>query len=45
MLAQADHGFLFRSPANVIAEFPQYRHTRDYDELRNFIDGVSRRAG
>ena len=44
MLAQADHGFLFRSPANVIAEFPQHRHTRDYDELRGFIDGVSRRA-
>ena len=45
MLAQADHGFLFRSPANVIAEFAQYRHTRDYDELRDLIDGVSRRAG
>lgn len=41
MLAQADHGFLFRSPANVIEAFPQYRHTNDYDELRRLIDSVS----
>ncbi|MDA1094172.1 MAG: bifunctional phosphoserine phosphatase/homoserine phosphotransferase ThrH [Acidobacteria bacterium] len=44
MLAQADHGFLFRSPANVIAEFPQYRHTSEYDELRRLIDGASGRT-
>ncbi|HIE93175.1 MAG TPA: bifunctional phosphoserine phosphatase/homoserine phosphotransferase ThrH [Acidobacteria bacterium] len=41
MLAQADHGFLFRSPANVIEVFPQYRHTDEYDELRQLIDSVS----
>ena len=41
MLAQADHGFLFRSPANVIAEFPQYPHTDDYAELRRLIDSVT----
>ena len=45
MLAQADHGFLFRSPDNVIAEFPQYRHTREYDDLRSLIDSVSGRTG
>ena len=33
MLAQADAGFLFRSPANVRAEFPQYPAHEDYDEL------------
>ncbi|MFT4820765.1 MAG: phosphoserine/homoserine phosphotransferase [Candidatus Azotimanducaceae bacterium] len=38
MLAEADAGFLFRAPDNVIAEFPQYRVTNDYSELRAFID-------
>jgi len=38
MLAEADTGFLFRSPDNVIAEFPQFQHTEDYDELRRLID-------
>jgi phosphoserine/homoserine phosphotransferase len=38
MLSEADAGFLFRAPDNVIAEFPQYRVTNDYSELRNFID-------
>jgi phosphoserine/homoserine phosphotransferase len=38
MLADADAGFLFRAPDNVIAEFPQYRVTNDYSELRAFID-------
>jgi phosphoserine/homoserine phosphotransferase len=33
MLAEADTGFLFRSPANVIAEFPQFRAMTDYDDL------------
>lgn len=41
MLAQADHGFLFRSPQNVIDEFPQYSHTDNYAELRQLIDRVS----
>ena len=38
MLSEADAGFLFRAPDNVIAEFPRYRHTTDYQELRSFID-------
>ncbi len=33
MLAEADHGFLFRAPDNVIAEFPQFPATDDYDDL------------
>jgi phosphoserine/homoserine phosphotransferase len=38
MLEEADAGFLFRSPQNVIDEFPQYTHTTEYDELRAFFD-------
>ena len=38
MLEEADAGFLFRSPVNVIEEFPQYRVTNEYSELRRFID-------
>ncbi len=38
MLEQADAGFLFRAPDNVIAEFPQYAVTNEYAELRSFID-------
>ena len=38
MLEEADAGFLFRSPANVIEEFPQDRVTNEYCELRRFID-------
>ena len=34
MLAEAHAGILFRPPANVIAEFPQFPVTRNYDELR-----------
>lgn len=43
MLAQADAGILFRPPANVIAEFPQFPVTRDYDELRDaFLEAAAR---
>ncbi len=38
MLSEADAGFLFRAPDNVIEEFPQFRVTNDYSELRAFID-------
>src|SRR5689334_9650231 len=34
MLATADAGILFRPPANVIADFPQFPVTTTYDELR-----------
>ena len=33
MLAEADAGFLFHAPANVIAEFPQFPALDTYDEL------------
>ena len=33
MLGAADAGFLFRSPANVIAEFPQFPALTEYDDL------------
>ena len=38
MLAEADAGFLFRAPQNVIDEFPEYPVTEDYNELRGFFD-------
>jgi phosphoserine/homoserine phosphotransferase len=34
MLAEADAGILFRPPDNVVADFPQFPVTRDYDQLR-----------
>ena len=34
MLAEADAGILFRPPENVIREFPDFRVTRTYEELR-----------
>ena len=39
MLEEADAGFFFRAPANVIERFPQYAATDDYDELRELISG------
>lgn len=46
MLGEADVGFLFRAPENVIAEFPQFPAHTDYDELLDAIaaelgDGMS----
>ena len=34
MLAEADAGFLFKAPDNVIQDFPQFPITRAYDELK-----------
>ena len=34
MLAASDAGILFRAPANVVAEFPQFPTAREYDELK-----------
>ena len=42
MLAEAHAGILFRPPANVIAEFPQFPVTTSYDELREAIIRASR---
>jgi phosphoserine/homoserine phosphotransferase len=45
MLAAAHAGILFRPPANVIAEFPQFPVTREYAELeRAFADAARRIA-
>lgn len=33
MLAEADHGFLFRAPDNVIREFPQFPALTEYEDL------------
>ena len=40
MLAEADQGFLFRAPAHVIREFPQFPATDSYDELLDRITGA-----
>ena len=37
MLGAADFGFLFKSPANVRAEFPQFPAVDEYDELMGLI--------
>ena len=37
MLKEADHGFLFRPPANVTAEFSQFQVAEDYETLKNYI--------
>jgi phosphoserine/homoserine phosphotransferase len=34
MLAAADAGILFRPPANVVADFPQFPVTTTFAELR-----------
>ena len=38
MLKEADAGFLFRAPQNVIDEFPQYPVTTRYPILAEFFD-------
>jgi phosphoserine/homoserine phosphotransferase len=35
MLAEADAGILHNPPDNVVAEFPQFPVSRDYDQLRS----------
>lgn len=43
MLKEADAGIFFCPPDNVIAEFPQFPVTRNYDELRRAIVDASAR--
>jgi len=38
MLEQADAGILFRPPAKVVNDYPQYPVTNNYTELENLID-------
>ncbi len=44
MLAAAHAGILFRPPAKVAAEFPQYPVARTYAQLSRAIERVSRKA-
>lgn len=37
MLGQADHGFLFHAPENVVRQFPQFPAVDDYTELLRLI--------
>ena len=37
MLAQADHGFLFHAPENIVRQFPQFPAVNDYSELLRLI--------
>ena len=37
MLAQADHGFLFHAPENIVRQFPQFPAIDDYSELLKLI--------
>jgi len=37
MLAEADAGFLFKPPQNVIAEFPQYPVAMNYSDLLGYF--------
>lgn len=43
MLAEADAGFLFHAPPNVIAEFPQFPAVHTYDDLRQLLIANSQR--
>lgn len=43
MLEEADAGILFRAPANVIEEFPQYPAVQSYEDLRREFCAASER--
>lgn len=40
MLAEANAGILFRPPANVVAEFPQFPVLHEYGQLREHIMSI-----
>jgi phosphoserine/homoserine phosphotransferase len=42
MLSAAHAGILFRPPANVIAEFPQFPVTHEYAELERAFEAAAR---
>jgi len=44
MLGAADAGILFRPPANVVAEFPQFPVTNDYAELERAFESAALRV-
>ena len=41
MLGAADAGILFRPPANIIAEFPQFPVVYEYDRLREHLMSIA----
>ena len=44
MLAEADAGFLFKAPANVIEEFPQFQAVDSLEALKGaFLEASDRR--
>ncbi|MBL6945254.1 MAG: bifunctional phosphoserine phosphatase/homoserine phosphotransferase ThrH [Rhodospirillales bacterium] len=43
MLGAAEAGILFRSPDNVIREFPQFPHVTEYDDLADQFREASKR--
>jgi phosphoserine / homoserine phosphotransferase len=43
MLKEANAGILFRAPANVVAEFPQFPVETEYAQLRRRIDEAAAR--
>jgi len=43
MLSEADYGFLFNAPENVITEFPQFPAIKTYNELQSEFEKVSPR--
>lgn len=43
MLAEADAGILFKAPANVIAEFPQFPAVHEYEDLKKEFLKASKR--
>ncbi|WIM04691.1 MAG: bifunctional phosphoserine phosphatase/homoserine phosphotransferase ThrH [Candidatus Nitricoxidivorans perseverans] len=45
MLAEAHAGILFHAPENVIREFPQFRVTDTYDELKAAVLDASAKIG
>ncbi len=45
MLAEADHGILFRPPEHIVGEFPQFRVAYTYDELKRAFADVANLGG
>jgi len=37
MLGQANHGFLFHAPENIVRQFPQFPAVNEYDQLLQLI--------
>jgi phosphoserine / homoserine phosphotransferase len=40
MLKTAEHGFLFRPPPNVVAQYPQFPVIHEYDAIQQAIAGL-----